>query len=99
MTMTAALALVSEVVGRDLSPRRLPSSLVSPLAALVELGAKISRRRAPFCREMARVVKHENRYDGSLATRELGLIYTPVESTVRRTVDWFRLEGLLDGGR
>ncbi len=95
LTMTAALTMLSEVVERDINPWRLPAPLASPLAALVELGAKISGRRAGFCREMARVIKHEHRYDGSLATRELGLIYTPVESTIRRTVDWFRQEGLL----
>ena len=38
---------------------------------------------------------HGHRYDGSRATRELGLDYTPIEDTLRRTVEWFEAEGLL----
>ncbi len=29
-------------------------------------------------------------YDGSRASRELGLVYTPVEETLRRTIEWLR---------
>jgi hypothetical protein len=28
-------------------------------------------------------------YDGSRASRELGLVYTPIEETLRRTVVWY----------
>jgi dihydroflavonol-4-reductase len=38
---------------------------------------------------------HGHRYDGSRATRELGLSYTPLEDTFRRTIEWARAEGLL----
>jgi dihydroflavonol-4-reductase len=44
---------------------------------------------------MVRVLRAGHRYDGSRAARDLGLAYTPVETTIRRTVDWFREEGLL----
>jgi dihydroflavonol-4-reductase len=44
---------------------------------------------------MVRVLRAGNTYDGSRARRELGLSYTPIETTIRRTVDWFREEGLL----
>jgi len=46
-------------------------------------------------REMVRVLRAGHVYDGSRATRELGLGYTPLEGTIRRTVDWFGREGLL----
>lgn len=95
LTMADALTVMAEVVGRDLSPATIPGWLVSPVAALVEWGARISGRKAPFCREMARVMKHDHRYDGSRATRELALSYTPIETTLRGVVDWFRREGLL----
>ena len=45
--------------------------------------------------ESVRVARHGHRLDGSLATRQLGLDYTPVEETFSRTVDWFRATGLL----
>ncbi len=44
---------------------------------------------------MVRVLRAGHTYDGSRATRELGLVYTPLETTISRTVDWFRDQGLL----
>ena len=41
----------------------------------------------PVCREMVRTLLHGHRYDGSRAVRELGLEYTPVADTFRRTID------------
>ncbi len=38
---------------------------------------------------------HGHAYDGSRATDELGLRYTPVEDTLRRTLEWARAEGLV----
>ena len=37
----------------------------------------------------------DSRYDGSRAARELGLEYTPVAETFRRTIDWASAEGLI----
>ena len=44
---------------------------------------------------MARTLLHGHAYDGSRATRELGLEYTPVEETLRRTAAWAWGQGLL----
>jgi dihydroflavonol-4-reductase len=44
---------------------------------------------------MIRVLRAGHVYDGSRATRDLGLVYTPIETTLLRTVDWFREEGML----
>jgi nucleoside-diphosphate-sugar epimerase len=44
---------------------------------------------------MARVLRHGAAYDGSRATRDLGLAYTPLEDWLRLTVDWYRTEGLV----
>ena len=32
---------------------------------------------------------------GSRATRELGLVYTPIEESLRRTVEWYVAQGLV----
>ncbi len=63
------------------------SALVSPVPCQVSV-------QPPFCREMVRTLLHGHRYDGSRAARELGLAYTPVESTLGRTIEWARDEGL-----
>jgi dihydroflavonol-4-reductase len=83
------------ITGRDLAPRFLPGWVASGGATAVELGGRIMGRRPPLCREMVKVLRAGHAYDGSRATRELGLEYTPLENTIARTVDWFREQGLL----
>jgi dihydroflavonol-4-reductase len=51
-----------------------------------------------MCPELARTLLHGHRYDGSRAERELGIAYTPISRTIRRTVDWYEREGLLADG-
>ena len=45
---------------------------------------------------MVRTLLHGHAYDGSRATRELGLVYTPIEETIRRTLAWYEERGLID---
>ena len=52
-------------------------------------------RTPPVCREMVRTLLHGHRYDGSRATRELGLAYTPARETFRRTIAWALDAGLV----
>ena len=88
--------LFNEVTGRGPGteiPSRLGGDGSSDLP--IELGARVTNRRPPVCREMVRVLRAGHTYDGSRATRELGLGYTPLETTISRTVDWFREQGLL----
>jgi dihydroflavonol-4-reductase len=91
--------LLASASGLEVRPRFLPGTLVSALAGAVELGAMAIRRRPPACREMVRVLRHGHRYDGTRATRDLNLDYTPIEDTIARTIDWFRAEGLLQAQR
>lgn len=95
LTTGEALAALAEVTGVDPAPRFLPVQLANAAAAVVEGASKLARRRPLLCREMIRVMRFGHRYDGSKATRELGLDYTPIEVTIRRAIEWFRSEGLL----
>lgn len=90
-----ALELLRQVTGRDLGPRFLPGWVAKLGAGAAELGARVTGRRPKICSEMVRVMLAGHSYDGSKATRDLGLVYTPVEVTIRRTIDWFEAEGLL----
>jgi len=85
----------NEITGRNLAPRFLPGWVASAGATPIEFAARVTKRRPPVCREMVRVLRAGHIYDGSRATRELGLGYTPLETTISRTVDWFREQGLL----
>ncbi len=91
LTTRAALEMMSEVVGPLPEPRFLPGwcfSIAGALGSLLPLPL-------PVCSESVRVALHSHRVDGSRATRELGLDYTPIIETIARTVEWFRKTGRL----
>jgi dihydroflavonol-4-reductase len=90
-----ALEIVSGMTGVKERVRFLPAPVASGIAALAEGGFRLARRTPPVCREMVRTMLHGHEYDGSRATRELGLEYTPVRETFRRTVEWAVAEGLV----
>jgi dihydroflavonol-4-reductase len=95
VTMSEALALLSVATGRDLSPRFINPWLAYGLGSVVGVLYRLLGRTPPICGEAVRVMSRGHRYDGSRATRELGLEYTPIDDTLRRTVEWFESEGLL----
>ena len=90
-----ALELAAEVSGVRRDVRFLPRGMAAAAAALVEAAFRVRGRQPPVCREMVRTLAHGHRYDGSRAQRELGLRYTPVAETFRRTVEWATREGLV----
>jgi dihydroflavonol-4-reductase len=90
-----ALEIVSELSGIRHPVHMLPAPLARWGAALAELVARSRGRTSSLCRARVRTILHGHRYDGSRATRELGLSYTPVAETFRRTIDWAVAEGLV----
>jgi len=93
-----ALREVVQVLGGRLGPAAPRPPLLLPPSALA-LPARLSWWLAPgrsrLCPETLANLRHGAVYDGSLATRELGLRYRSAEETLRNLVDWFRAEGLL----
>ena len=90
-----ALALVSELSGVTERVRLVPPALARAVAALAEGAARARGRTSSLCRARVRTILHGHRYDGSRATRELGLEYTPLADTFSRTIDWAVAEGLV----
>ena len=95
MTLRSGLALLSRITGLDDSPRFLAPRLALTAAAGIELVARIRGKPTRFCREMVRTLVDGSGYDGSRAARDLGLVYTPIETTMRRTVSWYVEQGLI----
>ena len=87
--------LLGRIAGLPERPRRVPGPVAMAMAAGVEGAARLRGRRPPVCREMVRTILHGHRYDGSRATRELGLAYTPLEESLRRAAEWYVAEGLV----
>ncbi len=95
LTTSEAFALLSRVSGRPIRPRIVPAPVASAAGAIAEFAFRLARRHPPFCRAMVRTMLHGHAYDGSRATTELGLRYTPVDETLRATLEWARAEGLV----
>jgi dihydroflavonol-4-reductase len=90
-----ALRIVSELSGISDPVRMVPPALARTAAAVAEGAARARGRTSSLCRARVRTILHGHRYDGSRATRELGLRYTPVAETFRRTIEWAVAEGLV----
>jgi dihydroflavonol-4-reductase len=89
------LELVRGITRRGRRPIALPAGVVVAAAGAVEAACWLARRDPPICREVAAAVAHGRAYDGSRATRELGLQYTSADETIRRTLVWLRETGRL----
>jgi dihydroflavonol-4-reductase len=88
LTTREAVAMLERVWGLPRRVRFAPAWVASAGGRLAWAGARLLRRDAPVCPEAVRTLLHGHRYDGSKATRDLGLSYTPVEETLRRTLEW-----------
>jgi dihydroflavonol-4-reductase len=94
-----AVELLRRVWGRPERVRFAPAWVARAGAGVVAAGARLLRRDAPVCPEAVRTLLHGHRYDGSRATRELGLEYRPIEETLRRTLEWCAERGLVPPAR
>jgi dihydroflavonol-4-reductase len=95
LTVREGIELLSRLSGINEPVRTLPPAAARAAAAAAEAVARLRGKTPRVCRDLVRTALHGHAYDGSKATRELGLTYTPVEETIRRTLDWFREEGLI----
>ncbi len=90
-----ALEIVSELSGVRDRVRMIPPPVARAAAALAEAAYRLRGKTPSVCRARVRTILHGHRYDGSRATRELGLNYTPVADTFARTIEWAVAEGLV----
>jgi dihydroflavonol-4-reductase len=95
LTAREALEIVAELSGVRHRVRLLPAPVARIAGSVVEGAYRVRGKAPPVCREMVRTLLHGHRYDGTRAERELGLRYTPVAETFRRTIEWAVREGLV----
>jgi dihydroflavonol-4-reductase len=89
-----AVTLLRQTAGH---PRRAwfaPRGVARAAGAVAGAAAHLLRRDGRICPETVRTLLHGHRFDASLSERELGLSYTPVEATIRRTLAWYAERGL-----
>lgn len=99
LTTPDAVELLERIWGLRRRVRFAPGGLASAVGAIAGAGATLLRRDATLCPDAVRTLLHGHRYDGSKAARELGLRYTPVETTLLRTLEWCAERGLVPPAR
>jgi dihydroflavonol-4-reductase len=95
LSVSEAVAVLRSIAGRPRRVLTLPRPVASVAGRLGDAVSGLTGRPLPVCSELTRTLLHGHRYDGSRATRELGLRYRPIEETVRRTVAWYAEQGLV----
>lgn len=95
ITSEEALRIVSALSGVEQKVPMVPPRVARGAATAVEAVFRVRGKVSPVCRARVDTILHGHRYDGSLASRELGLVYTPVGETFRRTMEWAVAEGLV----
>jgi len=90
-----ALEIVSELSGVRDRVRMIPPPVARTAVAIAEAAYRLRGKTPSVCRARVRTILHGHRYDGSRATEELGLEYTPVAETFARTMAWAVAEGLV----
>ncbi|MEA2551070.1 MAG: hypothetical protein QOE25_839 [Actinomycetota bacterium] len=95
LTARQAVGLLRSETGLPRRIRRVPRVAATAAGGAGAVTTLLLRREMPMCPELARTLLHGHRYDGTRATRALGVTYTPISDTIRRTVEWYRSEGLL----
>lgn len=96
ITSLEALHIVSGITGVEHRVRLLPAPVARTVAAVAEGAYRVLGRTPSLCRARVRTILHGHRYDGSLATRELGLDYMPVAETFERVITWAIEQGLVE---
>jgi dihydroflavonol-4-reductase len=99
LTTGEAVDLLDRIWGLPRKVRFAPGWVATVGGEIAWVGARALRRDATLCPEAVRTLLHGHRYDGSRAARELGLRYTPVETTLRRTLEWCEERGLVPPAR
>ncbi len=95
ITSEQALEVVTDLSGIRQRVPMIPAPVASGAAALIEAGFRVAGKTSPICRARVRTLLHGHRYDATRSERELGLAYSPVADTFRRTIAWAVTEGLV----
>jgi dihydroflavonol-4-reductase len=89
------VGMVNAIVDTPVNPRWLSSGVVRTLGVPVATIISMLRPSSDVCADLVRTMLHGHRFSNARSREKLGLVYTPLESTVSRTIGWFEDEGLL----
>ncbi|WP_420455233.1 SDR family NAD(P)-dependent oxidoreductase [Rubrivirga sp.] len=84
LSWAEVLGTLARATGAEPPRRTAPPWLLTAAGALAEVGAAVTRSEPALTRATAQNASATYRYDGSKATRDLGLSYRPFSETARR---------------
>ncbi|PNV75601.1 NAD-dependent epimerase/dehydratase family protein [Leptospira inadai] len=93
ITVRDYLNLIAGIAGVKPPSMKFPFRLALTLGRLFEFGSSITKRPPLVTVSEVRIAKMMEWYDCSKAVKELGLPQTPIEVTVKKTINWFRENG------
>ncbi len=94
-SLSEILAAVAHHMGRRPPRIRLPRSAVMPLAVMVEMVARRTRREPFITVDALRMSKNRMFFTAAKAERELGYKARPFAEGIRDAIDWFEQSGYL----
>ena len=95
MLLKDVLALVASVAGRRPPFIRLPEGVVWPIAAAMEVFARLTGIPPMMTRDHLKMARRKMFFSSAKATAKLGYQPRPVRLAVEDAVAWFRANGML----
>ena len=95
ISLRQAVGLMCDLTGRSYPVRFIPRRLLAPLGPVADFAGRFVSS-VPICKETLALMRFGASYDGSRATRELGLEYRSARETFSRALESFRSLGLTE---
>ena len=98
LSLARLLGMVATQVGRKPPRIRLPVGPLMPLAAVLEVVARITGREPMVTRDHLKMARKEMFYASDRAVRELGYGPRPARIAIADAIAWFRAHGMMPAG-
>jgi len=95
VTVYEYLTLIADIAGVKPPAIKLPYKLALALGYIFELGSHLTKKPPIVTASEVRICKMTEWYDCSKAVNELGLPQTPIETTIKKAINWFEEYGYL----
>ena len=95
VTVYEYLKLIADIDGVKPPAIKLPYKLALVLGHIFELGSYITKKPPVVTASEVRIGKMTEWYDCSKAVNELGLPQTPIETTIKKAINWFKENGYI----
>lgn len=95
VTVYEYLKLIADIAGVKPPAIKLPYKLALALGYIFELGSHLTKKPPVVTASEVRIGKMTEWYDCSKAVNELGLPQTPIETTIKKAINWFEEYGYL----